>query len=87
MYISVIVYKVYFHIVCKTNLISKYRQSVSARNIMENQSEKIIKINCVLQGDVAARFLEIKKRKGIENNTEAIRLAISEYYEAITKGT
>jgi len=42
--------------------------------------EKVVKLNCVLQGDVAHKFLAIKGKKGLTNNTEVIRLLISEFF-------
>ncbi|MCJ7559149.1 hypothetical protein MUO79_00845 [Candidatus Bathyarchaeota archaeon] len=41
-------------------------------------TEEIVKLNCVLKGDVAQKFLEIKKKKGLSSNTETVRLMISE---------
>lgn len=38
-----------------------------------------IKINCILKGKVAERFLKIKELTGLKNNTEVIRLIIKEY--------
>ncbi len=51
---------------------------------MQNQ-EKIVKLNCLLTGDVANKFLAIKEEKGLENKTEVIRLIVSETYKNLTK--
>jgi len=48
--------------------------------------EKIVKINCLLHGEIAERFTKIKELKGLANNTEVIRLLISEFYAAFLKG-
>ncbi|MCJ7559746.1 hypothetical protein MUO79_03895 [Candidatus Bathyarchaeota archaeon] len=44
-----------------------------------------IKLNCRLKGEVAEKFAEIKKHKGLTNSTEAIRLVITEYYGQMVK--
>lgn len=49
---------------------------------MEQEGEPI-KINCILKGDVATKFLAIKKRRSLENDTEVVRLAISEFYDIL----
>jgi len=33
-----------------------------------------------LEGDTKERFLEIKRAKGLKNDTEVLRLIITEYY-------
>jgi len=48
----------------------------------ENQR---IEVRVVLNGEVAQRFLEIKKRKGIGNNADVVRFVISEYYEEMRR--
>lgn len=45
--------------------------------------EKIVKINCILSGDSADKFLEIKKAKGIIQNTEVIRLLVNECHRKL----
>lgn len=44
-----------------------------------------IKLNCRLKGEVAEKFVEIKKQKGLTNSTEAIRLIITEYHSRMVK--
>jgi len=44
-----------------------------------------IKLNCRLRDEVAKKFTEIKKHKGLTNSTEAIRLVITEYYGRMVK--
>lgn len=51
------------------------------------KEEKLVKINCLLHGASATRFLEIKKFKGIESNTEVIRSLITDFYRAKIGGT
>lgn len=51
---------------------------------MEN-GEKIVKINCILQDESAEKFNEIKKRTGLKQNTEVIRLAINKFYEQMQR--
>jgi hypothetical protein len=51
---------------------------------MEKQMNKI-KINCILQGAVAEKFLAIKAKEDLENNTEVIRRCISEFYSLLFK--
>jgi len=46
--------------------------------------EEPIHIKVVLQGEMARRFLTIKKRFGLESNAEVIRLLITLEYEKIT---
>jgi len=42
-----------------------------------------IHVKVVLQGEMARRFLAIKKRFGLESNAEVIRLLITLEYEKI----
>jgi len=49
------------------------------------KEEKVVKINCLLQGQVAEKFLAIKQQKGLTNNTEVVRLIINEIYTALFK--
>jgi hypothetical protein len=44
-------------------------------------SEKVLDIRLRLNGQIKARFLEIKTAKGLTNNTEVLRLIINEYFE------
>lgn len=48
----------------------------------ENQK---LEVRVVLEGEVAQRFLAIKKRKGIGNNADVVRFVVSEYYEQMNK--
>jgi len=43
--------------------------------------QEVLDIRLKLEGDVAQRFLEIKKAKGLKNDTEVLRLIINEYYK------
>ena len=43
-------------------------------------AESQLDIRLRLTGEVKRRFLEIKKDKGLTNNTEVLRLIIKEYY-------
>ena len=47
------------------------------------QEGETIKINCILKGEAANKFLAIKKRRSLENDTEVVRLAISEFYDLL----
>jgi hypothetical protein len=67
--------KAYPHKDFKTKLICKCIKYVRKRMKM---TEEIVKLNCRLKGDVARKFLEIKREKGLSSNTETIRLMISE---------
>lgn len=49
------------------------------------EEEKLVKLNCLLQGEVAAKFAKIKEAKGLTNKTEVIRLLISEFYATLGK--
>jgi len=49
------------------------------------ESQKL-EVRVVLNGEVAQRFLEIKRRKGIGNNADVVRFVVSEYYEQMKKG-
>ena len=42
---------------------------------------EVLDIRLRLNGEVKSRFLEIKKAKGLTNNTEVLRLVINEYFE------
>jgi len=44
-----------------------------------------IKLNCRLKDEVAEKFAEIKKNLGLTNNTEAVRLIITEYHSRMVK--
>lgn len=50
------------------------------------KEEKLVKINCLLHGESAERFVAIKKFKGIENKTEVIRSLISDFWNQNLKG-
>jgi len=59
--------------------------SVFKAEIMQKE-EKMVKINCLLQGDSAEHFLDIKKFKGIANKTEVVRSLISDFWNQNLKG-
>ena len=46
-----------------------------------SENEQVLDIRLRLNGQVKTRFLEIKRAKGLTNNTEVLRLIINEYYE------
>lgn len=46
-----------------------------------SDAKNILDIRVKLKGDVRTRFLQIKKAKGLTNNTEVLRLIINEYFE------
>lgn len=72
--------KVYSHKGFKTKLICKCIKYVRKRMKM---TEEIVKLNCRLKGDVARKFLEIKRAKGLSSNTETVRLMISEIRKSV----
>lgn len=43
--------------------------------------KQVLDIRLRLSGEIKDRFLEIKRGKGLTNNTEVLRLIINEYYE------
>lgn len=47
-----------------------------------SEEDEIVDIRVRLNGEIKRRFLEIKKAKGLTNNTEVVRLIINEYFEA-----
>jgi pectin methylesterase-like acyl-CoA thioesterase len=46
-----------------------------------DDTDRIIKINCILKGTTAQFFEKIKESKGLESNTEVIRSIIKECYD------
>jgi len=46
-----------------------------------DQKRQVLDIRLRLNGEVKTRFLEIKRAKGLTNNTEVLRLVINEYFE------
>jgi len=46
--------------------------------IMQKENE-ILDIRLKLEGETRERFLKIKESKGLTNNTEVLRLLITEY--------
>jgi len=46
-----------------------------------SENEQVLDIRLRLSGQVKTRFLEIKRAKGLTNNTEVLRLIINEYFE------
>ncbi len=49
--------------------------------IKMSENEQVLDIRLRLSGQVKTRFLEIKRAKGLTNNTEVLRLIINEYFE------
>jgi hypothetical protein len=49
--------------------------------VIKMTQEEILDIRIRLRGEVKDRFREIKRVKGLTNNTEVVRLIINEYYE------
>lgn len=47
---------------------------------MPNKTEDVVRLNIQLKGEMADRFIRIKRFLGLENDTEAIRTMISWYY-------
>lgn len=45
---------------------------------------KKVSIRIDLTGDLAREFLYLKKRKGIKNNSELVRLLIAEEYQRVS---
>lgn len=48
---------------------------------MQKENE-ILDIRVRLEGEVKEKFLQIKKVKGLTNNTEVLRFIINEFYES-----
>ena len=44
---------------------------------MEKES---LGLNVILEGEVKQKFLEIKRKKGLKNNSEVIRAIIKEFW-------
>jgi hypothetical protein len=53
---------------------------------MNGEKEEVIQIRLVLEGEMAKRFLTIKRRYGFESNTDTVRLLITQAYDEIVKG-
>ena len=53
--------------------------------VLKVQEMAEIKINCRLKDEVAEKFIEIKKQKGLTNSTETIRLLITEFYNGMRR--
>lgn len=45
-----------------------------------SKEEDVLNLNVNLEGKIRERFLEIKKAKGLKNNSEAVRFVINEFY-------
>lgn len=45
------------------------------------EKRQVLDIRLRLNGEAKTRFLEIKRAKGLTNNTEVLRLIINEYFE------
>lgn len=41
---------------------------------------EIVDIRVILEGDIATKFLAIKKSKGVSNNTEVFRSVINDFF-------
>lgn len=48
--------------------------------IKMSETEMVLDIRLRLKGKVKNRFLDIKRAKGLTNNTEVLRLVINEYF-------
>jgi len=46
-----------------------------------------VQVRLVLEGEMAGRFLRIKEKYGLENNTDVVRLLITMEYERIKNQT
>lgn len=51
---------------------------------MQEESE-VLGLNVILEGEIREHFLQIKKAKGLKNNSEAVRFIITELYNKIFK--
>ncbi|MGQ9543241.1 MAG: hypothetical protein ACUVTM_04010 [Candidatus Bathyarchaeia archaeon] len=47
---------------------------------MRKEEEKV-EIRLTLEGDMARRFLELKKKWGFESNTDLLRVLVTKSYE------
>jgi uncharacterized Fe-S cluster-containing radical SAM superfamily protein len=47
------------------------------------QEEEIVDIRVKLKGDIRDRFQRIKRRSGLNSNTEVLRFVINDYYERV----
>ena len=60
---------------------------IFAQNVLKsekmNMSEEKVTIRIDLTDDLAREFLYLKKRKGIKNNSELVRLLIAEEYQRL----
>ena len=52
----------------------------------EKEDEERVQVRLALEGEMAVRFDRIKKRYGLENNTDVVRLLITMEYDRITSG-
>lgn len=57
----------------------KYKMCFSDIVGLKMMEKEKLEIRVVLEDEVKQRFLVIKKRKGIKNNSEVLRYLISEY--------
>jgi len=53
---------------------------------MTKGNEEQVQVRLALEGEMAVRFDRIKKRYGLENNTDVVRLLITMEYDRITSG-
>jgi hypothetical protein len=54
-------------------------------NKNKSKKEGIIQIRINLEGELADKFLKMKKRYGLESNTDLIRLLIVQAYDQLKK--
>ena len=52
---------------------------------MEREDEKV-DLRVVFEGELAKKFLEIKRRLGLEANTEVVRSLVNQAYKKLKKG-
>jgi hypothetical protein len=52
---------------------------------MEREAERV-DLRIVFEGELARRFLEIKRRLGLEANTEVVRSLVNQAYKKLKRG-
>ena len=63
--------------------IIKQNRPLQLRETKMEKKEEEIQIRLVLKGDLAKRFSYLKDRLGIHNNSELVRLLISQEYQRL----
>jgi len=53
---------------------------------MSTDDREIITLRVNLKGEVMERFLKLKEAYGIENDTELVRILVSQYYKRLEQG-